>query len=145
MAWSSFTPLSALVGGAFIGLAASLLWLTNGRVAGISGIVGGLVPGKAGDISWRVAFLAGLLAVGVVAALVAPTTLAVSSLRGPVVMLFAGVVVGFGTRLGNGCTAGHGVCGLSRGSPRSLVATLTFMATGIATASLIRVFFGGAL
>lgn len=145
MAWSSFTPLSALLGGAFIGLAASLLWLTNGRVAGISGIVGGLVPGKAGDISWRVAFLAGLLAVGVVAALVAPATLAVSSLRGPVVMLVAGVVVGFGTRLGNGCTAGHGVCGLSRGSPRSLVATLTFMATGIATASLIRVFFGGAL
>jgi len=145
MAWSAFTPFSAAAGGALIGLAATILWLGLGRIAGISGIVGGLVPWKSGDVAWRVAFLAGLLVVGVGAALLWPETLATSSLRGPGVMLLAGVVVGFGTRLGNGCTAGHGVCGLSRGSPRSLVATLTFMAAGIATASLVRVFFGGAL
>lgn len=145
MAWSLFTPLSALIGGALIGLAASLLWLTNGRVAGISGIVGGLFPLKAGDVSWRLAFLGGLLSVGLVASLWAPSAVATSSLRGPLVMLLGGVAVGFGTRLGNGCTAGHGVCGLSRGSPRSLLATLTFMATGVATASLIRLIFGGVL
>jgi uncharacterized membrane protein YedE/YeeE len=145
MAWSAFTPFSAVAGGALIGLAATILWLGLGRIAGISGIVGGLVPAQAGDVSWRVAFLAGLLVVGVGASLWWPQAVASSPLRGPVVMLFAGVVVGFGTRLGNGCTAGHGVCGLSRGSPRSLVATLTFMAAGILTASLVRVFFGGAL
>ena len=145
MAWSAFTPLSAAAGGALIGLAATILWLGLGRIAGISGIVGGLVPWKSGDVAWRVAFLAALLVVGVGAAQLWPASVATSSLRGPAVMLLAGVVVGFGARLGNGCTAGHGVCGLSRGSPRSLVATLTFMAAGIATASLVRVFFGGAL
>lgn len=146
MAWTAFTPFSAAAGGALIGLAATILWLGLGRIAGISGIVGGLVPAKADDIAWRVAFLAGLLVVGVGAALVWPEAVAAtSSLRGPLAMLVAGVVVGFGARLGNGCTAGHGVCGLSRGSLRSLVATLTFMAAGIATASLVRVVFGGAL
>ena len=138
MAWSTFTPLSALLGGALIGLAASLLWLTNGRVAGISGIVSGLVPGRAFDVSWRLSFLGGLLAVGVVASLLAPATVAVSSLRGPAVMLVAGVVVGFGTRLGNGCTSGHGICGLARFSKRSFAATLTFMAFGFLTVFLLR-------
>jgi len=145
MAWSSFTPFSAAAGGALIGLAATILWLGLGRIAGISGVIGGLVGAARGDVSWRLAFLVGLLAVGVGAALLAPDTVASSSLRGPAIMLVAGVVVGFGARLGNGCTAGHGVCGLSRGSLRSLVATLTFMATGIATASLVRAVFGGAL
>jgi len=145
MAWSAFTPLSALLGGALIGLAATILWLGLGRIAGISGIVAGLVSRTAGDSAWRLAFLAGLLVVGVAASSLWPATVASSSLRGPVAMLVAGVVDGFGARLGNGCTAGHGVCGLSRGSPRSLAATLTFMATGILTASLVRVVFGGAL
>jgi uncharacterized membrane protein YedE/YeeE len=133
------------LGGAIIGLAATLLWLGLGRVAGISGILVGVVRPRAGDVSWRVAFLAALFAVGATAAQLAPSTVAPSPLRGGAAMLVAGVVVGVGARLGNGCTAGHGVCGLARGSLRSLVATLTFMATGVATASLVRLALGGAL
>ncbi len=141
----AFTPVSALVGGVLIGLAVSLFLLASGRVAGISGIVGGLLSPVPGDVSWRVAFIAGLLIVGAIAAWVAPEALAPSSSRGPVAMLVAGIMTGFGTRLGNGCTSGHGVCGLSRLSVRSLVATVTFMATGIATVTIIRLVFGGAL
>lgn len=142
MNWTAFTPLSALLGGAVIGLAVSVFLLASGRVAGISGILGGVLSPKPGDIAWRLAFLAGLLIVGVVAAVVDPTALAVSSSRGPLAMLAAGLVVGYGTRLGNGCTSGHAVCGLSRFSVRSLAATTTFMFTGMVTATAMRLLGG---
>ena len=143
MDWVHFTPASALFGGVLIGLAASLLWWSLGRVAGISGIVVGLLSPRSGDVGWRAAFVAGLLAAGALAAVATPSLLASSSsLRGAGLMLAAGVFVGFGARLSGGCTAGHGVCGLSRLSRRSLAATVTFMATAMATATLLRV--GGA-
>ena len=140
-----FTPVSALLGGALIGLAASARLLSTGRIAGISGVFGGLLKPRAGDIGWRVAFIGGLFVAGILLALFAPSTIASSPDRSVVATLIAGLIVGFGVRRGNGCTSGHGVCGLSRFSRRSLVATLTFMATGFATASLIQVFAGGAL
>jgi uncharacterized membrane protein YedE/YeeE len=142
MDWVHFTPGSALLGGVMIGLAASLLWWSLGRVAGISGIAVGLLSPRAGDFGWRAAFVAGLLAAGALAAAAAPSFVTSSSLRGAGLMLAGGFVVGFGARLSGGCTAGHGVCGLSRLSPRSLAATVTFMATAMATATLLRV--GGA-
>jgi hypothetical protein len=135
--WAHFTPWSALAGGVAIGVAAAMLLLLNGRVAGISGIVGGLLPPSRGDMDWRFAFIAGLLlapvAVRIVAGLPAPTIEA-----GYPVLLLAGVLVGAGTRYGSGCTSGHGVCGLSRLSPRSLAATVAFMLAGFATVFVMR-------
>ncbi len=134
-----FTPVSALVGGALIGLSASALLLFNGRIAGISGIVGGLVQPRRGEIAWRVAFLAGLLAGGLLLAWRWPQAVAPRATGLPgVLMVAAGLLVGFGTQLGNGCTSGHGVCGLSRLSPRSLVAVVTFMATGMLAAFFVQ-------
>ena len=133
-----FTPGTALAGGALIGLAASIMLLFTGRVAGISGIFGGLLTPKAGDIGWRAAFVGGLLVGGVLLALLAPQTIAATAARSLPATVAAGLLVGFGVRLGNGCTSGHGVCGLSRFSRRSLVATLSFMATGFLTASLVQ-------
>lgn len=144
MNWTAFTPLPALFGGALIGVAVSMFLLATGRVAGISGIVGGVLSPKPGDLAWRVAFILGLLAVGLVTSWVSPTMLAASTSRGPVAMVVAGLVVGYGTRLGNGCTSGHGVCGLSRFSVRSLAATVTFMFTGMVTVTLMRVLGGAA-
>lgn len=139
----SFDPWSALAGGALIGLSASLMMLLTGRVAGISGIIGGLLGAGRQDVAWRVAFVVGLLGAGVVAMRLDPSLLAASDQRTLLATGIAGVCVGFGVRLGSGCTSGHGVCGLSRFSQRSLVATLTFMATGIATATAIQLFRGG--
>lgn len=139
---SDFTPWSALAGGALIGLAASVLLVANGRVAGISGMVGGLIAPVHGEVRWRLAFLAGLIGAGAVVALFLPDQVGSSPRALPLVVL-AGLLVGVGTRLGNGCTSGHGVCGLSRRSPRSLVATLTFMATGALTVLAVRA-LGGA-
>jgi uncharacterized protein len=121
----------ALLGGAMIGAASALLLLTHGRIAGISGIVGSLLPPlpRAGDRSWRVAFVAGLLATGALAAVIAPQALAASP-RAAWMVALAGLLVGYGTRWGSGCTSGHGVCGVSRLAPRSLVAVATFMVTG---------------
>ncbi|WP_432719577.1 YeeE/YedE family protein [Jeongeupia wiesaeckerbachi] len=137
--WYVFTPWSALTGGALIGLAASLLALANGRVAGISGIVGGLL--QRGETGWRLAFVGGLLA--------APWLYRSVSALPPMqfdagwgTLVAAGLLVGFGTRLGSGCTSGHGVCGLSRRSPRSLAATLTFMGAGFATVFVMRHLIG---
>lgn len=128
--FQQFPWLAALGGGVFIGLSASLLFALNGRVAGISGILGALFTPKPGDTGWRLAFLGGLLGGGVVALVLWPAQYGGSP--APLWLLgVAGLFVGFGTRLGSGCTSGHGVCGLSRLSPRSLVATLTFMATGV--------------
>ncbi len=139
---NEFTPWSALAGGALIGLAASVLLLTNGRVAGVSGMLGGLIAPVRGEVAWRAAFLVGLVGAGAVLALLSPGQFGASPRGLPVVGL-AGILVGIGTRLGNGCTSGHGVCGLSRRSPRSLVATLTFMATGALTVWVFRL-LGGA-
>jgi uncharacterized protein len=130
------TFLSALAGGGLIGLAASVLLIASGRVAGISGILGGLLVPTRGDTSWRVLFTLGLLAAGAVAAYVLPDSLG-SSPRSLPLLALAGLMVGVGTRLGNGCTSGHGVCGISRLSPRSLLATVTFIATGMLVVRLI--------
>jgi hypothetical protein len=127
--------LFALAGGAMIGAAGALLLLTHGRIAGISGVVGALLPPAVRDRGWRIAFLAGLLAAGAVASAVAPGAIGASVRPMPVVVV-AGLLVGFGTRLGSGCTSGHGVCGLSRWSVRSLAAVATFMTTGAITAWL---------
>lgn len=128
----------ALLGGALIGSAAALLMHTHGRIAGISGVLGALLPPRgARDRGWRLAFVLGLIAPGAVAALVHPA--AVGAMVRPLAMVaVAGVVVGVGTQLGSGCTSGHGVCGLARLSPRSLAAVLTFMLTGALTAMLVR-------
>jgi hypothetical protein len=122
----------ALAGGVLIGLSASFLLIFNGRVAGISGIVGGIVHPTAGDVAWRTLFVAGLVVGGLVALVALPGAFGPSS-GGVVTAVIAGLFVGVGTRLGNGCTSGHGVCGLSRFSPRSLIATLTFIGTGALT------------
>lgn len=127
----NFTPVSGLVGGLLIGAAAALLLLANGRIAGISGIMGGVLNPKTNETAWRGAFLIGLIAAPVLYALVATVEITVAA---PLPLLVgAGLLVGFGTRLGSGCTSGHGVCGISRLSWRSVIATLTFMGAGIAT------------
>lgn len=122
----------ALQGGALIGLSASLMLAFNGRVTGISGIVGGLLIPRSGDIAWRALFVAGLLVGGFIAMAISPAAFS-RGVAAPGVVALAGLLVGFGTRVGNGCTSGHGVCGISRLSPRSLAATVTFIATGAMT------------
>jgi uncharacterized membrane protein YedE/YeeE len=138
-----FTPGASLLGGAIIGLAASVLLLGAGRIAGISGIVGGLLMPRAGDAAWRAVFVAGLLLGGLGLRMIDPALVRNELPRSVAALIVAGLLVGFGTRLGNGCTSGHGVCGISRGSARSLVATLTFMTTGIATAWIMANVYGG--
>lgn len=138
----NFTPLPALLGGALIGGAVSLFLLGTGRVAGISGVLGGLVEPKPGDAMWRWVFVAGLLTAGLAASWWAPERLTFGLDRSLPTMALAGLLVGFGTRLGNGCTSGHGVCGISRWSVRSLVATATFLASGVAAVWLTRVLGG---
>ena len=136
----AFTPLASLVGGVLIGTSASLLLALEGRIAGISGIVSGILrPERAGDSVWRGAFLGGLLAGGVLLSVVAPSSVAHTDVGVPLASVAAaGLLVGFGTRLGGGCTSGHGVCGTSRLSKRSIVATLVFMATGFAAATVVQ-------
>ena len=135
--WTHFTPWSSLAGGLLIGLATALLLLLSGRIAGISGIVGGLLrPGK-GDVAWRVAFVVGLLAAPLVFSMAAPLP-QVRIDAGTATWIIAGLLVGVGTRYGSGCTSGHGVCGLSRGSRRSIVATASFMAAGFLTVFVVR-------
>lgn len=140
-----FTPFASLLGGALMGLAASMLLLFSGRVAGISGVAGGLFRPSAGDLSWRVLFIAGLVAGGAVLLLVNPEVFHVGIHRSFAALAVAGLLVGFGARLGSGCTSGHGVCGLSRLSRRSLVATLTFMATGALSVFVVVHLLGGRL
>lgn len=139
--WSNFTPWSALAGGLVIGIAASLFVLLNGRIAGISGILGGLLTPARGDVGWRVAFLAGMIIAPLLWVSVAALPPINVEASYPVVVI-AGLLVGIGTRYGSGCTSGHGVCGLSRFSLRSLVATLSFMGAGFVTVYLIRHAFG---
>ena len=135
--WQSFTPWSSLAGGILIGVAASVLILFNGRIAGISGIIGGLLKPSGGDIGWRIAFIGGLLGAPLIYRLT--TELPVIAIdAGNGVLIAAGLLVGIGSRYGSGCTSGHGVCGISRLSPRSLAATLIFMAAGFAATYAVR-------
>ena len=138
--WASFSPWPALAGGVLIGLAATLLALANGRVAGISGIVGGLLRPSLPDALWRAAFVAGLVVAPIAYVILRPAPEIIIDAGYPT-LIVAGFVVGIGTRYGAGCTSGNGVCGLSRLSPRSLVATLVFMAAGFATVFLTRHIF----
>jgi hypothetical protein len=135
--WQGFTPLSALAGGALIGAAALAFAVLAGRVAGISGILGGLLRPSKDDAAWRVAFLAGLIASPVLYALFAVLP-PIQVEAGTGYLVFAGLLVGWGTRFGSGCTSGHGVCGLARRSPRSLAATAAFMASGFLAVYVIR-------
>ena len=135
--WNHFTPWSSLAGGILLGLASALYILLNGRVLGISGILGGLLRPQKGDAGWRLTFIAGLLVAPTLWSLFWPAVIPRIEAGWPVLVI-AGLLVGWGTRYGSGCTSGHGVCGLSRLSPRSLVATLAFMGAGFATVFLIR-------
>ena len=135
--WASFTPSSAVIGGVIIGVAVAMFVLVNGRIAGISGIIGGLVRPTYPDLAWRAAFVLGLLVAPVIYARIALLPAIEIDANYPTIIV-AGLLVGVGTRYGAGCTSGHGVCGVSRLSPRSLVATLSFMAAGIATVFVVR-------
>lgn len=138
----NFTPIESLIGGGLIGLAAVLLMLLNGRIAGVSGIAGGLLAGDFSEAGWRIAFVVGLVVAPFIYALVAGGMPAITIQVSTPMMIIGGVVVGFGSAMGSGCTSGHGVCGIARLSPRSIVATMTFMATGVATVFVIRHLIG---
>mgnify|MGYP001214340230 CR=1 FL=1 len=142
--WAHFTPLTSLGGGALIGLAAAILFIGSRRIAGISGIFGEVLNGTRDGMGWRLAFLAGLLAAPwVVPGLAEGTGTARFGVSLPVLFI-AGLLTGYGTRIARGCTSGHGVCGLSRLSPRSLVAVLCFMASGMVTVTVLRLLTGEA-
>jgi len=139
--WNAFTPWSALAGGVLVGIAVAMFALLNGRIAGISGVVAGLLKPTAGDVAWRLAFVIGLVGSPLLYALFAVLPKPqIAAEYGALVL--AGLLVGIGTRYGSGCTSGHGVCGLSRLSPRSLFATLAFMAAGFATVFIARHLLG---
>ena len=139
----NFTPLAALVGGILIGLSASAMLLLEGRIAGISGIFAGILNPAKGETAWKAWFVAGLLAGGVMLRMFLPRAFDFGIIRPYTTLVTAGLLVGFGTRLGNGCTSGHGVCGIGRLSPRSMVATMTFIASGVATVYLVNHVLGG--
>ena len=138
--WAHFTPWSSLVGGIAIGAAAAMLVLLNGRIAGVAGIIGGVLRPAGGDLAWRLAFIIGLVVAPVVYRLLAAPVPPTIEADYPA-LLAAGLLVGAGTRYGSGCTSGHGVCGLSRLSPRSLAATIAFMLAGFATVFVVRHLF----
>lgn len=140
-----FTPIPSLAGGILIGLSATAMLALLGRVAGISGICGGLLAGDRSGGPWRAAFVIGLLFGGAAMAAFLPSSFAMTISRSPGSLVLAGLLVGFGSRLGSGCTSGHGVCGMARGSTRSIAATLTFMTTGALTALVVTQLFGGRL
>lgn len=139
----NFTPIASSIGGILIGLGAALMLVVNGRIAGISGIFEGVVVPDEGTFAWKSAFIGGLVAGGAAMVLLVPEWFAVEIDRSLAAFVGAGLLVGFGTRLGNGCTSGHGVCGVSRLSRRSIVATATFMAFGAATVFMVRHVLGG--
>jgi hypothetical protein len=133
-----FTPIPALVGGVLIGLAAAILLLLNGRLAGVSGIAGGLTALKKGDTAWRVFFLGGLIVGALAYGFAQPSSTAITISDSLPLLILGGLAVGFGTRMGGGCTSGHGVCGIARVSVRSLAATVTFMVLAVATVFVAR-------
>jgi len=134
---ANFTPGLSLLGGILAGTASALFILNNGRIAGISGILGGLLSPRKGDIIWRIAFLLGLIAAPTITFMFMPAPVVTIEAE-TATLIIAGLLVGVGTRYGSGCTSGHGICGLSRLSPRSLIATLTFMAAGMAVVFVMR-------
>jgi uncharacterized membrane protein YedE/YeeE len=141
---TEFTPLSATIGGILIGLSAGLLWLTNGRTAGVSGVFGGVVPIRANDFSWRIVFLVALPVGAILGSWIGPQLLSEINDAPPqlslsaAITVVAGLMVGAGTRLGGGCTSGHGICGLARFSIRSVVAVLVFMVVAMVTVFVVR-------
>lgn len=139
----NFTPLTALAGGLLIGASAALMLWLKGRIAGISGIAGGLMQPSHGDTSWRALFLLGMMAAPLLVMLTRGDVPRIPGTVSDRPLILAGLLVGFGTRLGSGCTSGHGVCGLARRSKRSLVATLTFLASGALTVFVVRHLLGG--
>ena len=138
--WTNFTPWLSLTGGIILGLASAIFILVNGRILGISGIMGGLMPTKVGDTFWRIAFLLGLFSAPTVFHAVVPTEYITAPRidATDMMVVIAGLLVGIGTRYASGCTSGHGVCGLSRLSPRSLVATISFMSAGFVMVYVMR-------
>jgi uncharacterized membrane protein YedE/YeeE len=139
--WTHFTPWGSLSGGLLLGVASGLFILINGRILGVSGILGGLLAPRSGDVAWRLSFLVGMAVAPLVAASLFPASIGLPRIdAGYLTIAGAGLLVGFGTRYGSGCTSGHGVCGLSRLSPRSLVSTLTFMGAGFLMVFLLRHF-----
>jgi uncharacterized protein len=139
---TEFTPISALIGGAFIGLAAVLLMALNGRIAGVSGIAGGLLVNRRGDRAWRWLFLGGLIGGVALHELLRPGAFPLREGFPALLLIVAGLTVGIGTRMGSGCTSGHGVCGISRLSARSILATVTFLITAAITVAVVRHLFG---
>jgi len=140
---ANFTPVSAAIGGALIGLSSVLLMLFTGRIAGIAGITAGLFGPRTDDRTWRLAFIAGLIAAPLAAGLIGHAVARPQLPPSMIVIAVAGLLVGFGTRLGNGCTSGHGICGIARLSPRSIAATLVFMAAAVVVVALTRHVLGG--
>ena len=139
--WTHFTPWGSLSGGLLLGVASALFILINGRILGVSGILGGLLAPRSGDVAWRLSFLVGMAVAPLVAASLFPASIGLPRIdAGYLTIAGAGLLVGFGTRYGSGCTSGHGVCGLSRLSPRSLVSMLTFMGAGFLMVYLLRHF-----
>ncbi len=139
----NFTPIASLIGGILIGLSASAMLLVEGKIAGISGIFAGILKPLKGDVLWKSCFVAGLLAGGLLLRIFLPGAYDFGILRPYGALIAAGLLVGFGTRLGNGCTSGHGVCGISRLSPRSMVATVTFIASGAIVVYAVNHLLGG--
>lgn len=140
----NFTPISAFIGGSLIGLSAAILLLINGRIAGISGIAGGVIYPEKGDMDWRIVFVIGLIIGGFIYQW-SGLGVGVSHIQAVVetpMLIIAGLLVGIGTTIGTGCTSGHGICGLARRSPRSLVATLSFMASAFVTVFIVRQLIG---
>jgi len=140
---TTFSPIPAAIGGVLLGVSATLLLMLNGRIAGISGIVGGIYPPREGELGWRASFVAGLLIGGLALLLMFPSTMKLTYAPSIGMAVVAGLFVGVGTQVGNGCTSGHGVCGISRFSVRSIVATVTFISTGALAVVLMRA-LGGA-
>lgn len=146
----NFTPWSAIIGGALIGLSAAFLLLTKGRIAGISGIFGGIVYPEKGDVAWRVVFIVGLVIGGFAYQWISGASTEglfkgvghIQSVVSSPMLILGGLFVGIGTTIGTGCTSGHGICGLARRSPRSLVATLSFMAAGLITVFIVKAILG---
>jgi uncharacterized membrane protein YedE/YeeE len=141
----NFTPIPSLIGGIIIGIASAIMLLYVGKIAGISGIFGGLLNAKRGDTAWRGMFVAGLLVGGLILLVAYPDSLSIHVDRSMAAVIVAGLLVGIGSRLGSGCTSGHGVCGVGRFAPRSLVSVGVFMSTGAAAAIIVNHLLGGSI
>jgi uncharacterized membrane protein YedE/YeeE len=141
----NFTPIASTIGGILIGISAVIMLVANGRITGISGIFDGIIAPESGEFEWRVIFVAGLLTGGAILFATYPSLFAIGIERSWPAVILAGILVGFGTRLGNGCTSGHGVCGLSRFSNRSFVAVISFMTMGAITVFVVNHLLGGAV